>query len=64
MSADGLILTTTIVAPFDGTYDILLADQHETTARVVASDAAHGLVLLRADATGLTPARLGRRRAP
>ena len=59
VSADGLILTTTIVAPVDGTYDVLLADQHEATARVVASDAAHGLVLLRSDATGLTPARLG-----
>ena len=58
VSADGLILTTTIVAPVDGTYDVLLADQHEATARVVASDTAHGLVLLRADTTGLTPARL------
>ena len=59
VSADGLILTTTIVAPVDGTYDVLLADQHQATARVVASDATHGLVLLRSDATGLTPARLG-----
>jgi len=59
VSADGLILTTAVVAPTDTTYDILLADQHETTARVVASDAAHGLVLLRAEATGLAPARVG-----
>ena len=59
VSADGLILTTAVVAPSDTTYDILLADQHETTARVVASDAAHGLVLLRAAATGLTPATIG-----
>jgi len=59
VSADGLILTTAVVAPSDTTYDILLADQRETTARVVASDAAHGLVLLRAEATGLTPARIG-----
>jgi S1-C subfamily serine protease len=59
VSADGLILTTAVVAPSDTTYDILLADQHETTARVIASDAAHGLVLLRAEATGLTPARVG-----
>ena len=58
VSADGLILTTTVVAPVDTTYTILLADQHEVTASVVASDATHGLVLLRADATGLTPARL------
>jgi putative serine protease PepD len=58
VSADGLILTTAVVAPTDTTYAILLADQHETTARVVASDAAHGLVLLQAEATGLTPARL------
>ena len=59
VSADGLILTTAVVAPSDTTYDILLADQRETTARVVASDAAHGLVLLRAEATGLTPATIG-----
>ncbi len=59
VSADGLILTTTVVAPSDTTYEVLLADQRQTTARVVASDAAHGLVLLRAEATGLTPARIG-----
>ena len=59
VSADGLILTTAVVAPSDTTYAVLLADQRETTARVVASDAAHGLVLLRAEATGLTPARIG-----
>jgi putative serine protease PepD len=58
VSADGLILTTAIVAPTDTTYAVLLSNQHETTARVVASDAGHGLVLLQADATGLTPARL------
>jgi len=58
VSADGLILTTAVVAATDTTYAILLADQHETTARVVASDAARGLVVLRAEATGLTPARL------
>ena len=58
VSADGLILTTAIVAPADTTYDILLADQHQATARVVASDPAHGLVLLRASTTGLAPARL------
>lgn len=58
VSADGLILTTAIVAPTDTTYAVLLSNQHEATAHVVASDAAHGLVLLQADATGLTPARL------
>jgi S1-C subfamily serine protease len=59
VSADGLILTTAIVAPSDTTYAVLLFDEHETSARVVAADAAHGLVLLRADATGLTPATIG-----
>jgi S1-C subfamily serine protease len=58
VSADGLILTTAVAAPSDTTYTILLHDQHQTTARVVASDAAHGLVLLRAATTGLTPARI------
>ena len=59
VSADGLILTTAVVAPSDTTYAILLADQHESTARVVATDPAHGLVLLRAATTGLTPAAIG-----
>jgi putative serine protease PepD len=58
VSADGLILTTTVVAPGDASYTILLSDQTQATARVVASDPASGLVLLRADRTGLTPARL------
>ncbi|HSW41962.1 MAG TPA: trypsin-like peptidase domain-containing protein [Patescibacteria group bacterium] len=58
VSADGLILTTAVVAASDTTYAILLADQHETTARIVASDAPRGLVLLRAEATGLTPATI------
>ena len=58
VSADGLILTTTVVAPADGTYDILLADTREGTASVVASDAERGLVLLRTDLAGLEPARL------
>jgi S1-C subfamily serine protease len=59
VSADGLILTTAVVAPSDTTYDILLADERQATARVVASDTVHGLVLLRTSATGLTPARVG-----
>ncbi len=59
VSASGLILTTTIVAPTDISYDVLLADQRRATARVVATDAAHGLVLLQADAAGLAPVRLG-----
>ncbi|HSW41363.1 MAG TPA: trypsin-like peptidase domain-containing protein, partial [Patescibacteria group bacterium] len=42
----------------DTTYAVLMADQHETTARIVASDAPRGLVLLRAEATGLTPATI------
>ena len=59
VSADGLILTTAVVAPVDGTYDVTFADQRTTTASVVASDPTKGLVLLRAGRTGLTPARLG-----
>jgi putative serine protease PepD len=59
VAADGFILTTAIVAPTDTTYDVLLADQHQTTARVVRRDAASGLVLLQAEATGLAPARIG-----
>jgi putative serine protease PepD len=59
VSADGLILTTTVVAPGNASYDILLSNQHQATATVVATDAGHGLVLLRANTGGLTPARLG-----
>jgi S1-C subfamily serine protease len=58
VSADGLILTTAVVAPADGTYDILLADDREGTASVVASDASRGLVLLRTGLGDLRPARL------
>lgn len=58
VSEDGLILTTTVVVTSETTYTVLFSDQREATARVVAADAAHGLVLLRADRTGLTPARV------
>jgi putative serine protease PepD len=58
VSADGLILTTAVVAPADGTYDILLADDREGTASVVATDATRGLVLLRTGLDDLLPARL------
>jgi putative serine protease PepD len=64
VSASGLILTTTIVAPTDIRYDVVLADQRRATARVVATDAVHGLVLLQADATGLAPVQLGGPGAP
>ena len=46
------------MASSDTTYAILMADQPEATARIVASDAPRGLVLLRAEATGLTPATI------
>ena len=58
VSADGLILTTTVAVPVDGSYSVLFSDERQSAARVVASDPSHGLVLLRADATGLVPARL------
>lgn len=58
VAEDGLILTTTVVVPRDGTYAIVLADTREGNASVVASDAARGLVLLRTNLDGLVPARL------
>ena len=58
VATDGLLLTTTLVAPADTTYAVQLADRTTTTARVVARDAEHGLVLLQAEASGLTAARL------
>jgi S1-C subfamily serine protease len=60
VSADGLILTTTVAVPTDSTYTVLFADDRERAARVVASDESHGLVLLRVDATDLVPASLAR----
>jgi len=60
VSADGLVLTTTVVARRDVAYAVLLHDGSQVSARLVAADAARGLVLLRADAADLTPARLAR----
>ncbi len=58
VSVDGLILTTTVAVPSDASYTVLFSNEREGTARVVASDPSLGLVLLRADATGLVPASL------
>ncbi len=58
VSAGGLILTTTLVAPVDTSYTVILPDQRQLTARVTATDAAHGLVLLDTATNGLPAARL------
>jgi len=59
VSADGLILTNNHVVAGSDALAVTLEDGREVAATVVATDAAHDLALVRAQATGLTAARLG-----
>ena len=58
VSADGLILTNEHVVTGATQLTVTLADGSQVSATVVASDAAHDLAVIRAVATGLTPATL------
>jgi serine protease Do len=58
VSADGLILTNEHVVTGATQLTVTLADGSQVSATVVASDAAHDLAVIRAAATGLTPATL------
>jgi len=58
VSADGLILTNEHVVTGATQLTVTLADGSEVSATVVATDAAHDLAVIRAAATGLTPATL------
>ena len=59
VSADGLILTNNHVVAGSDSLTVTLEDGREVAATVVTTDAAHDLALIRAQATGLTAARLG-----
>ena len=58
MSADGLILTNEHVVAGASELLVTLADGTEVSGTVVATDAEHDLAIVRAQATGLTPATL------
>jgi serine protease Do len=58
VSADGLILTNEHVVTGATQLTVTLADGSEVSATVVAADPAHDLAVIRAAATGLTPAML------
>jgi S1-C subfamily serine protease len=58
VSADGLILTNEHVVAGASELLVTLADGSKVAATVVATDVEHDLAVIRAEATGLTPATL------
>lgn len=59
VAADGLILTNAHVVKDAQQVTVLLADRREFTARVLGSDAATDIAVLRIPVQGLQPVRLG-----
>jgi S1-C subfamily serine protease len=59
LTTDGLILTNNHVIAGASSLTVQLADGREVSAAVVKTDASSDLAVIRADATGLTPATLG-----
>jgi putative serine protease PepD len=59
VTADGLILTNNHVVEGAQSLKVTLADGTEVSATVVKTDPTHDLAVIRADKTGLTPAKLG-----
>ncbi len=59
VSADGLILTNDHVVAGADSLSVTMVDGRKFNARVVATDPQHDLAVIRAQATGLTPAPLG-----
>ncbi len=59
ISADGIILTNDHVVSGSQSLIVTLADGQEVAATVIASDPTHDLAVIKADATGLKPAKLG-----
>jgi S1-C subfamily serine protease len=59
ISADGLILTNNHVVADSQSLTVALADGQEVPTTVVVTDPTHDLAVIRATASGLTPARLG-----
>ncbi|MDQ6793355.1 MAG: trypsin-like peptidase domain-containing protein, partial [Chloroflexota bacterium] len=60
VSADGLILTNAHVVAGGGTLTVQLQDGRQLPGTVVSSDAAKDLAIVRVQATGLTPAQIGK----
>ena len=59
ITADGYILTNAHVVADSSSLTVTLEDGTEYPATVVTSDATHDLALVKVEATGLTPARIG-----
>jgi S1-C subfamily serine protease len=59
VTSDGLILTNNHVVAGAQTLTVTLPDGSEVTATVVQTDAARDMAVIRTDASGLVPARLG-----
>jgi S1-C subfamily serine protease len=59
VTSDGLILTNNHVVAGAQTLTVTLADGSDVTATVVQTDEARDMAVIRADASGLVPARLG-----
>jgi serine protease Do len=60
LSADGLILTNAHVVAGGGSLTVQLQDGRQLPGTVVSSDAAKDLAIVRVQATGLTPAQIGK----
>ncbi len=59
VSSDGLILTNYHVVSGSQSLTVSLSDGRQVSATVVATDPTHDLAVIRANATGLTAAKLG-----
>lgn len=59
MSADGYIITNAHVVADADTLTVVTSDQKSYAAKLIGSDAATDLALLKIDAAGLTPAEFG-----
>jgi putative serine protease PepD len=59
VTADGLILTNNHVVAGAQSLTVTLADGKDVTATVVQTDASRDIAVIRADASGLSPAQLG-----
>ena len=59
LTADGYILTNDHVIADSSSLTVMLEDGTEYPATVVKADPAHDLALIKVEATGLTPARIG-----
>ncbi|TMC64989.1 MAG: trypsin-like serine protease [Chloroflexi bacterium] len=59
LTSNGSILTNNHVVENSTSLSVLLPDGRTVSATVVQTDPAHDLAVIKADATGLTPAKLG-----